>query len=464
MSGQDKVNRKNILVIGDVMLDEYVLGVVNRVSPESGCPVFLEGERSYRLGGAANVAYQLYHLGCAVYLCGIIGKDKTSSLILQKLCNNDIRQDLLFAHDGINTTRKCRYVNEHQQQMFRVDCEQYVNLSTPEIESVTTFMSENRDMIKCIILSDYHKGVLTTESCQTIINCANQYNIPTIVDIKVPDASKYHGATIIKGNLKELAAFFPEATITNNNVEEYLRKLKGLTDVKSIVVTLGRDGIAGIDCRGSYVYYPAYKVMVYDVTGAGDTITSYMGALLNEIPFEDMLQYANRAAGIKVTRFGNSCVTFDEVNASQDKVKTVEQVAGLSKGKKVVFTNGCFDILHAGHIDLLKHAKSKGDILVVGLNTDESIKRLKGDNRPINSLDMRVKVLSAIGDVDYIICFDEDTPEAVIKALRPTVLIKGGDYNVDNIVGADFVLGYGGAVEAMPFHYNTSTTSILSRL
>lgn len=452
------------MVIGDVMLDEYVLGTVNRVSPESCCPVFLEGERFYRLGGAANVAHQLCHLVRSVFLCGIIGKDDSAGTLLQEMSKTNINQQFLFAHDAAVTTTKSRYVNGLRQQMFRVDREQNDNLQEAEIDLIKEFIDENAGTIKCIILSDYQKGVLTTESSQAFIACANRHNISTIVDIKVPDVPKYQGATFIKGNLKELSAFFPGQAINVNNVEGPLRELKRIADVKSIAVTLGRDGIAGIDSNSNFMYYPARQVMVYDVTGAGDTITSYMGALLDEMPFDDVLQCANCAAGIKVTRFGNSFVTLDEVRVGQGKVKTVGQVARLSRGKKVVFTNGCFDILHAGHIDLLSYAKSRGDILVVGLNTDDSIKRLKGDNRPINNLEMRIKVLAAMADIDYIVCFDDDTPQAIIEALRPDVLIKGGDYLIDHIVGAEFVKSYGGVVETMPFHYNTSTTSILSCL
>lgn len=452
------------MVIGDVMLDEYVLGTVNRVSPESCCPVFLEGERFYRLGGAANVAHQLCHLGRSVFLCGTIGKDDSSGKLLKEMSKTRINQRFLFVHDSAVTTTKSRYVNGLRQQMFRVDREQNCNLMDAEIDMIKEFIEDNAGIIKCIILSDYQKGVLTTKSCQEFITWANRHNLPTIVDIKVPDVSKYHGATLIKGNLKELSAFFPGQTINVNNVEGPLRELKRIADIKSVAVTLGRNGIAGIDSNGNYVYYPARHVMVYDVTGAGDTITSYMGALLDEMPFDDVLECANRAAGIKVTKFGNSFVTLDDVRVGQGKVKTVEQVIRLSRGKKVVFTNGCFDILHAGHIDLLSYAKSRGDVLVVGLNSDVSIKRLKGDNRPINNLDMRIKVLSAMTDVNYIVCFDDDTPQAIIEALRPDVLIKGGDYAIDQIVGAEFVMSYGGVVETMPFHYNTSTTSILSCL
>ena len=231
-----------------------------------------------------------------------------------------------------------------------------------------------------------------------------------------------------------------------------------------MVVTLGKAGIVGIDCNDYYISHSANQVMVYDVTGAGDIVTAYLGVLFNRLPFDKILGLANKAAEIKVTKFGNSHVSFNELCQSRDKTKNTSEIKELTKGKIVVFTNGCFDVLHAGHIDLLQYAKTKGDVLVVGLNTDDSIRRLKGDKRPINNLEMRIKVLSAINEVDYIVCFDEDTPEKIIHDIKPNVLIKGGDYSIENIVGAEFVQGNGGIVESMPFHYNLSTTKILSCL
>ena len=455
--------KKKIVVIGDVMLDKYVFGTVDRVSPESCCPILLSQHISYQLGGAANVAFQISKLGRKVFLAGIVGKDNSASVILDELSANNIDGSLLFKHDNLTTT-KTRYVNDVHQQMFRVDKEEFSCFTKEELNVILSFLKENKENIYCIILSDYNKGVLTCDSCKAIIDEANQLQIISVVDIKTPDIKKYQNATVVKGNLKEFAAFFPLAVNVEESIETSIRTLKQELKSKFLAVTLGKKGISGIDSQDHYIHHKANQVMVYDVTGAGDIVTAYIGTNLNDYPFSEVLNLANKAAGIKVTRFGNSYVLFSEVSPLDSKIKKASDIPLLTKGKTIVFTNGCFDVFHAGHADLLHYAKSKGDVLVVGINTDESVKRLKGENRPVNTLDMRTKVLSSICDVNYIVCFDEDTPDKIIREIHPDVLIKGGDYAIDNIVGADFVQSYGGIVEVMPFHYNLSTTKILSCL
>lgn len=462
MQEQDN-GKRCIIVIGDIMLDEYVFGTVNRVSPESCCPVLLSQRISYQLGGAANVAYQITKLGRKVFLAGIVGKDDSANEVFDELAANNIDDRLLFKHDNVTTT-KIRYVNDVHQQMFRVDKEEYSCLTQEELNVILSFLKENKENIDCIILSDYNKGVLTCDSCQAIIDAANQLEIASVVDIKIPDIKKYQNATVIKGNLKEFAAFFPLAENVEESIETSIRMLKKNLKSKFFAVTLGKKGISGIDSQEHYIHHKANQVMVYDVTGAGDIVTAYIGTNLNRYPFSEVLNLANKAAGIKVTRFGNSYVPFSEVSPSDNKIIKASDIPTLTKGKTIVFTNGCFDVFHAGHADLLHYAKSKGDVLVVGINTDESIRKIKGEKRPVNTLEMRTKVLSSMIDVDYIVCFDDTTPDKIIREIHPDVLIKGGDYAIDNIVGADFVQSYGGIVETMPFHYNQSSTKILSCL
>lgn len=456
-------NKKCIVVIGDIMLDEYVYGTVSRVSPESCCPILNNQKTSVQLGGAANVAYQIRELGRNTMLVGIIGKDEAGETLKNELSRYSLDCQFVFEHNTV-TTKKTRYVNDVHQQMFRVDKEEYNVLSTEEINQIISYFSNHAEDIDCIILSDYNKGVLTKDSCQAIINSAREVNIPTIVDIKVPDIDKYKNATLIKGNQKEFLAFFCSTEMEHVDLDSKIRTLKQNSNATYVVVTLGKAGIAGIDSKNNFIKHSSNQVMVYDVTGAGDVVTAYLGVLFKTRPFDKVLWLANRAAEIKVTKFGNSHVSFNEICPSGDKIKNAEEISILTKGKNVVFTNGCFDILHAGHIDLFQYAKTRGDVLVVGLNTDDSIKRLKGKDRPINSLEMRTKVLSAISEVDYIVCFDEDTPEKIIRIINPSVLIKGGDYTIDNIVGADYVQHYGGMVETVPFHFSTSTSKILSSL
>lgn len=456
-------SKKGIVVIGDIMLDEYIFGTVNRVSPESCCPILKAQKNSVQLGGAANVAYQIHKLGRETILVGIIGNDKSGQILKKELSHYTIDCKFVFEHNTI-TTKKTRYVNDVHQQMFRVDEEEFGILSPDELNHIISFLSNHSEKIDCIILSDYNKGVLTKDSCQAIIDFAKEVCIPTIVDVKVPEIEKYRNATLIKGNQKEFSAFFSSSELEKANLESNMCMLKQKANASYIVVTLGKAGIAGVDTNEHFIEHRSNQVMVYDVTGAGDIVTAYLGVLFNQMPFDKVLGLANKAAEIKVTRFGNSHVSFSELFPLGVKTKNTAEIAELTKGKSVVFTNGCFDVLHAGHIDLLQYAKTKGDILVVGLNTDDSIRRLKGMNRPVNNLEMRIKVLSAINDVDYIVCFNDDTPEKIIHEIKPNVLIKGGDYSIENIVGAEYVQQNGGIVESMPFHYHLSTTKILSSL
>ena len=461
MSEHDSKNC--IVVIGDIMLDEYVFGTVDRVSPESCCPILKSEHKSTQLGGAANVAYQIRRSGKRVLLSGIIGKDQTGEILVNELSVNNIDCHLVFPHN-IPTTKKTRFVNDVHQQMFRVDKEVFDTLTMTEVDVIVTYLNEHAGDIESIVLSDYNKGVLTEQSCQSIIKAANAVGISTIVDIKEPKIEKYKDATVIKGNQKEISSLFNSKEIDNPTIEEQICIWKQTIGASAIVITLGKSGIVGVGENNQVIRHHANQVMVYDVTGAGDIVTAYIGQLYGHLPFEQILYFANKAAELKVTKFGNSYIPFTEVSSRTNKVVKANEISSLICGKKVVFTNGCFDILHAGHIDLLQYAKTKGDVLVVGLNSDASVRRLKGNNRPINNLEMRLKVLSAIDAVDYIVCFDDDTPEDLIRRICPDALVKGGDYTIDTIVGADYVLSNGGTVETMPFHYSQSTTNILSSL
>lgn len=456
-------SKKRIVVIGDIMLDEYIFGTVNRVSPESCCPILKSEQKSIQLGGAANVAYQIQRSGKRVLLSGIIGKDQTGETLVNELSVSNIDSHLVFTHN-IPTTKKTRFVNDVHQQMFRVDKEVFETLTMTEVDVIVTYLNEHAGDIESIVLSDYNKGVLTEQSCQSIIKAANAVGISTIVDIKEPKIEKYKDATVIKGNQKEISSLFNSKEIDDSTIKEQICIWKQAIGASAIVITLGKSGIVGVGENNQVIRHHANQVMVYDVTGAGDIVTAYIGQLYGHLPFEQILYFANKAAELKVTKFGNSYIPFTEVSSRTNKVVKASEIPSLITGKKVVFTNGCFDILHAGHIDLLQYAKTKGDILVVGLNSDASVRRLKGNNRPINNLEMRLKVLSAIDAVDYIVCFDDDTPEDLIRRIHPDVLVKGGDYTIDSVVGADYVLSNGGTVETMPFHYNQSTTNILSSL
>lgn len=449
------------LVIGDIMLDKYVHGVVERVSPESCCPILKEKSCEYQLGGAANVAKHLKRMGENVMLVGVIGHDDNGRRIRNLLEYEHIDISFMFTYDT-TTTCKTRYINDLYRQMFRKDSELFVTLNNEDVNKIWDIFSQKK--IDTIVISDYNKGIVSKTLCQNLIDLANNRGINVIIDIKESDIPKYKGATIVKGNEREIRRL-TERFPCNGNERDCLKQLRQTINSKYLVMTCGEEGIKAVDNNSNIISIPSQKQMVFDVTGAGDVVTSYISYFFRRnFPFNQILYFANKAASIKVERFGNSFVGVDEVLNKQGKEINKSDFLKISFDKKVVFTNGCFDILHAGHIDLLQKAKELGDILVVGLNSDESIKRIKGDKRPINKLDYRIKMLSSIQCVDYIIVFDEETPLDLIEAIKPDVLVKGGDYQIDDIVGAEIVRSNGGRVLTIPFVYNISTTDIINKI
>lgn len=423
--------QKYTLVLGDVMLDEYVYGTVDRLSPESGCPVLLYGRCENQLGGAANVARQISRLGRQVRIAALTGRDHAGATIRELLQQEHIDSSLLFHHD-MQTTVKRRYVNQMNRQLMREDIEQHAAFTEEEARQV--LCSIRSQEVECLVISDYNKGVISTTFCQQVIAAAATQGIEVIVDIKEPCVEKYVGATIVKGNAAEIARL-------SDDHPQLLRLLKA----SLLVVTQGSKGMIGLDSKGQTYCLPADSRTVYDVTGAGDTVTAWLAVTgLMGYGYADRLHFANKAADLKVQRAGTSFVSLHEVLP------------------KIVFTNGCFDVLHAGHVDMLQKARQKGDLLVVGLNSDASVRRLKGPSRPVNNQEQRARVLSALECVDRVVLFEEDTPQRLIETIRPSVLVKGGDYRRDEIVGADFVESYGGEVCTIPIVYNVSTSKILN--
>lgn len=441
------------------MLDKYIGGTVERISPEAPCPVFSKQSDTNQLGGAANVAAQLRQLGANVILAGCVADDESGKAIINAAKEKHISTELISI-DKTKTTVKSRFIANTHQQVLRLDDEQIENGSTEFYENLYSYIENHKSDLSIVVLSDYEKGVLSLDSTQTIINLCNHFGIPSIVDIKSTDSKKYKGATIVKGNEKEFARMFAlkqEDIEEINNIQNLIHHLNS----KLLVITLGKKGLIACDADRKYCFKSSER-NVYDVTGAGDVVTAYISYLFSQdYQTSDILDLANRAAGIKVERLGNSTVSLQDV--LHTKARCVEHICEVCKNKKVVFTNGCFDIIHSGHITLLKEASELGDVLIVGLNSDDSIKRLKGCNRPINNLESRINVLSAISYVDYIIVFNDDTPIDIIKHLKPDFLVKGGDYRIEDIVGADYVNSYGGNVSIIPFREDISTTSIINK-
>lgn len=448
-----------ILVIGDLILDKYIGGIIERISPEAPCPVFSKNSVTNQLGGAANVAAQLKRLGANVILAGCVANDEDGKALIDIAKDKHISTELISL-DKTKTTVKSRFIANTHQQVLRLDEEQIENGAIEFYENLYSYIKEHQLDLNVVVLSDYEKGVLSIDTTQRLIKLCNHLGIPSIVDIKSADSKKYEGATIIKGNEKEFSQMFSFAV--NEIVDtEIIKNIRHQLNTEVIVITLGKKGL--IACVADNIHrFSSSERNIYDVTGAGDIVTAYISYLFTQnYQMSDILDLANRAAGIKVESLGNTTVALEDVLCN--KVRSVEQLKDVIKNKKIVFTNGCFDIIHSGHITLLKEAAEHGDVLIVGLNSDDSVKRLKGNNRPINNIDSRINVLSAISYVDYIVVFEEDTPIDIIKYLKPDCLVKGGDYVIDNIVGSDYVESYGGNVCIIPFREDISTTSIINK-
>ena len=455
--------RHTALVIGDIMLDETYYGSVERISPEAPCPVFnRESIAECELGGAGYVARQLVALNVEVHLCGIIAKDKSGQRVSELVKESNINTTLVF-NSGWKTTTKTRYIaGEQKQQVFRVDSEIMHSFDLQERESIHSFIRENAKAIDYVLIVDYGKGAIDEVFCQSTILLCKDFSIPTFVDIKFPSFTKYKYADTVKGNRNEINRLSRLMGLSDDNYIETKKKL----ECDNLIITCGSKGIKYVTSDNELHHDVAISRTLFDVTGAGDVVSAfYVASLLSGASVPKAIANANRAASLKVGRHGCPTLTWEDFSSSTQKLVSVKELVSIiPHGKRVVFTNGCFDIIHTGHIDLLNAAASFGDFLVVGLNSDNSIRRLKGPNRPINDLESRISILSALESVNFIVVFDDDTPLSIIQELCPSVLVKGGDYSKNQIVGADFVEGYGGEVRIVPFIHNISTTQIVNRL
>lgn len=454
---------KRILVIGDVMLDIYIQGAAKRLSPEAPCIVLNNcASPRYRLGGASNVAYQLSENNC-VSLCGGIGNDSLGNEIINIAQREHINIDYLISQTT-RTTSKKRYLSESNHQLLRVDDDNIFSVTEDVIDKMCSEIANGK--FDAVVLSDYAKGILSETLCKAVIEVSNKSGIPTIIDIKTAPYKKFQNATLIKGNEKEILDLAKSVGVNALNLSQILTDIADHLNCKYVVMTLGKNGIAGYSKDDGYMEIPGTDVPIHDVTGAGDVVTSILALLLaNNALFEEMLRLSNKAAQYKVSQLGTSRVSVKTlIKESSKLIDDISEISEIRVGKTVVFTNGCFDIIHAGHIDLLSKAKQHGDVLVVGLNSDSSISLNKGSNRPVNSFENRAKILSALECVDHIVAFDEPTPYNIISAIKPDVLVKGGDYTFDSIVGADTVCNNGGKVIIIPITIPISTTNILNQL
>jgi len=467
--------KKRLLVIGDVMLDKYIWGDVGRISPEAPVPVVRATHNSDQPGGAANVAMNLAKLGAKVSLVGFTGGDDNERLLAACLESEGI-DPAFVSCEGFPTITKLRILGG-RQQMLRLDSENLSKRNEPDHERLLARALEELPRCHAVVLSDYAKGVLAPSVCQAVIATARKLGIPVLVDPKTADFSRYKGATTICPNLQELSVASREDI---RNLEAMLTAGERMVtefDLEYLTATLSEKGIAVIR-PGNRFLAPAVARQVFDVSGAGDTVISVLGlCLASGLAIEPAVQLANIAAGIVVGKVGTVPVEKHELLAAlapdialhaEDKVLTrdelVRRVATWrASGEQVVFTNGCFDLLHVGHITVLEQSRRLGDRLIVAINSDASVSGLKGPSRPVVDENSRARVLAALAAVDAVVVFGESTPLELIVASRPDVIVKGGDYNEDTVVGAKEVKSWGGKVAIVPIVPGHSTTRLIER-
>ena len=438
-----------ILVIGDLMIDHYLWGECDRVSPEAPVQIVNIEKESKLLGGAGNVINNLKALGAEVDVISIIGKCETSKEL--KLLLNGISVDTkyLYAEQNRITSKKTRIIAS-QQQVVRYDRESTNEISEKSQNYVLNNFKKIISNCELVLLSDYGKGILTNKLTQSLINIANSHDKKVLVDPKGFDYSKYKGAYLLTPNIKEASEATNIDIIDDFSLNNAIIELKNQCSLDVSLITLSDRGVAIYD--DELRIYPTFAREVFDVTGAGDTVLSSLGfALACNLSLDEAVEFSNLAAGVVVGKIGSATATLNEIieyesslnkSSSKAHIKTTNEIISLSielkdKGKKIVFTNGCFDLLHTGHVKYLETAKSFGDVLIIGLNSDRSVTALKGEGRPINMQMDRAYILAALEVVDYVVIFDEDTPYNLIKAIKPYTLVKGGDYKGKKIIGQD---------------------------
>ncbi len=475
---QFSASNNTILVIGDVMLDRYLIGNVHRISPEAPVPVVLLKHTEDRAGGAANVAANLSGLGLKTHVIGCIGDDVAGKALTTIMSDAGIGVDYLMTSKARPTVSKTRVMSGNQQ-IVRIDDESARALSADENQQLLSHVNNALETAPAmVILSDYAKGVLSAATCESIIAECKKRNICLIADPKGADYSKYKGAYTLTPNKKEAAEV---CGVDINDTETLLKaakQLKQSLDLDFIAVTRGEEGISLID-KKEIQHIPATAKKVFDVSGAGDTVIATLAAgLVHGLSPHDALQLANIAAGVVVAKVGTVPVMYAELlktllnedgQSQMDKICDEAQLADMvshwkEHQQKIVFTNGCFDLLHAGHVTYLEAAKKTGDKLILGLNTDRSVSALKGATRPVVHEGDRARVLAALASVDAVILFDEDTPLKLIHAIRPNVIVKGDDYTEEQVVGGKEVKSWGGSVKLIPLVAGRSTSNIIKKL
>jgi D-beta-D-heptose 7-phosphate kinase/D-beta-D-heptose 1-phosphate adenosyltransferase len=469
--------RRRVLVVGDLMLDRYLWGEVHRISPEAPVPVLRLARETEVAGGAANVARNLVGLGLHVDIAGVTGRDAERERLLALLSKQGIETRAVLADDSRPTTTKTRLVGNHQQ-MLRIDAERAGPIAVALADRLLREIEPRLADTDAVLLSDYAKGVLTGDLCARLIDLAKARGLPVLVDPKGQSFERYAGATLITPNRAELAtATGADADDLDGLLQAAVAMRAGL-GLDRLMLTLGELGIALVSANGVQ-RIPAAAREVFDVSGAGDTVIAAVAAGCSAgLDPIDSAHLANLAAGVVVGKVGTAAISADELAAAiadesaleqASKIGSLGQVLGQveqwrARGERIVFTNGCFDLLHVGHVTYLERARRHGHRLIIGLNTDRSVRALKGEQRPLIKQADRARVLAALAAVDAVVLFDDDTPIDLIRRIQPDVLAKGADYREAEVVGAQEVKAWGGQVVLVPLVDDRSTSGIIQRM
>ena len=470
--------RPTVLVVGDVMLDRYLWGDCDRISPEAPVQVVDVRSEAVKLGGAGNVVANLGALGAQVRVASVIGEGEAAGTLLDLLRQTGADTSGICTDPIRRVTQKTRLMAANQQ-VVRLDSETRSDLSAAEKAELLAAVDQQLDGVDAVVISDYGKGVCTDGVISEVTTRARARGVPVLCDPKGTDYAKYRGASAITPNRKEASEATRIAIADEASLLAAGGRLRDDLALDFCLITLSADGMAVFD-DGGMRRIPTVAQEVFDVTGAGDTVIASLAFAIGAgVDAHRACEFANLAAGVVVGKIGSASTTFEELrqHASSarprrritDKIVALDELEPIvrdlkARGKRIVFTNGCFDILHAGHIKVLEDTAALGDVLVLGLNSDVSVRRIKGAERPINPEGDRAYLLSALSWVDFVVLFDEDTPENLIRRLVPDVLAKGGDYTVETIVGADIVLAGGGEVITVPLVEGKSTTALIERL
>ncbi|MFH1378623.1 MAG: D-glycero-beta-D-manno-heptose 1-phosphate adenylyltransferase [Planctomycetota bacterium] len=470
----DKVSSspsKRIIVVGDMMLDQYVIGDATRTSPEAPVLILKAENEFQRPGGAANVSLNLAALGFEPLTIGLTGRDPAGDALRDRLIDAGLDSRALISSPTRQTTEKTRLI-ARGQQLIRIDREKILPLTLMESgELISQFDSAFDTGASAIVLSDYGKGVLTQDVIRHIISKAKTRGIPVLVDPHGNDYSKYSGATLATPNRTEASLAVGKPVVSNDDVRWAAKKIIETASFDAMLITLGPDGMLYLEKDGTETLTPSDAIEVFDVTGAGDTVISaFAAALASGLTGSEAVAFSNRAAAVTVSHVGVYAPTLAEIARADNRTLTLSEASKLADtlratGKKIVFTNGCFDLLHVGHIKILEDAAALGDVLIVGINTDESVRRLKGNDRPLIDEQSRARIIRSLSCVSYVALFDEDTPLELIRAIQPDVLCKGADYQRDeDVVGWDVVQARGGRVVRIKLEEGFSSTNIVKRI